>query len=124
MTNYPRPERTKNNVTGCPRCAAVQVQKEALALTVKTGMCLSNPYHMCPKEELTPEGCLCSCHNSPIAYGDPPEIVDLLTKHGKGHLATPRKPVPITKPEPKPKSTLILKKRKSNVKKPNPPIQG
>jgi hypothetical protein len=120
MTRHPRPEWTQNNITGCPRCAEVSSKKEALAVTVKTGMCLSNPYHMCPKENLTKDGCTCKCHNSPVPYGDPPEVVELLTKHGKGHLVTPRKPVQ----EAKPKSTLVLKKRKPNARRTNSPLQG
>lgn len=78
-------------------------------MTAKTGMCLSNPYHLCPKEHLTPQGCVCSCHKSNKPVPDPQEVVDLYTEAGRPDLVIPpNKDVPAQAP------SLVLRKRKPN----------
>lgn len=76
-------------------------------MTVKTGMCLSNHYHMCPKDQLTPRGCICSCHNSNKPVPDPQEVVDLYVAADKAHL--------VILPEEAEAPVLVLRKRKPNA---------
>lgn len=110
LTGYPRNDRTISIADRCPSCVANKEAKEKFLEeneSIMLWMCLANPYHLCPAENLTLHGCTCICHDSnkgPVP--DPQHVIDTYAKFGTAEqIEQLVMPEGVPRPKPRPPVT-------------------